>query len=46
MKMTYAAPTLVKSGSVLVETKGPISAPGDADNGQLPVAVGSVGFHL
>ena len=44
MKKIYAAPTLVESGSVTRETKGPgIPAPDGFGNSE---AVGSVGFYL
>jgi hypothetical protein len=44
MKKTYATPTLVMSGDVVRDTKGPgIPAPDGVGNTE---AAGSVGFYL
>ena len=46
MKRTYAAPTIVTSGDVIVETKNSGVPPEFGGTGGILQAPGSVGFHL
>ena len=46
MKKTYASPTLIESGKILLDTRGETD-PGDDDGNALKgMAEGSVGFNL
>lgn len=45
MKKTYAAPTVINSGTVLHETLGPSGTAGEA-NSQFPPLTGRVGYYL